>query len=66
LFEWIGNHYSVIGQPAAPATEKFRKDLRRWLTRHTVPRGSAGDSRAFPSAMAKIRAAEEHPEPVME
>ena len=61
LFEWIGDHYSVIGRPASPATEKFWTDLRRWLTRQTMPRGSAGDSRAFPSAMAKIRAAEAQP-----
>jgi hypothetical protein len=57
LFEWIGNYFSRIGQPASRETEEFWKDLRRWLTRQTMPQDSAGDSRAFPSAMAKIRAA---------
>ena len=56
-FQWIGNRYSVIGRGAAPATERFWKSLRRWIVRQTTSRASTGDSPAFPSAMAKIRAA---------
>lgn len=56
-FEWIGNYYSVIGKPAAPATDRFWKDLRRWIVRQTARRDDPTDGRAFPSAMAKIRTA---------
>ena len=56
-FEWIGNYYSIIGRPAAPATEQFWKDLRRWIVRSTKRRDDPTDARAFPSAMAKVRAA---------
>ena len=59
-FEWLGNYYSVIDLPAAPATEQFWRDLRRWIVRQTVRRDDPTDSRAFPSAMAKIRATSEH------
>jgi hypothetical protein len=62
-FQWIGNHYSVIGLGAAPATERFWKSLRRWIVRQTISRDSTGDSRAFPSAMARIRAVEGTPDP---
>jgi hypothetical protein len=58
-FEWIGNYFSLIGNPASPATEQFWKDLRRWLVRQTMRRASPSDSRAFPSAMAKMRASGE-------
>ena len=60
-FEWIGNYYRLIGKAASPATEQFWKDLRRWLVRQTVRRPSPSGSRAFPSAMVKIRAAESSP-----
>ena len=65
-FQWIGNHYSVIGLGAAPATERFWKNLRRWIVRQTTSRASTGDSRAFPSAMARIRAAAGTPDPAPE
>jgi hypothetical protein len=66
-FGWIGNHYSIIGRPADPATERFWKDLRRWLVRETKAQGSTRDSRAFPSAFARIQAARGHdPDPARE
>lgn len=58
-FEWIGNRYSIIGHPALPATEKFWMALRRWLVRSTTTSQSTGQVRAFPSAMARIRDAEQ-------
>lgn len=30
-FEWIGNHYRLIGFPAHPSTENFWKALKRWI-----------------------------------
>jgi len=56
-FGWIGNYYWILGRRADPATEKFWKELRRWLVRETKAQGSKGDSRAFPSAFARIQAA---------
>ncbi|SFI08142.1 hypothetical protein SAMN04515618_109168 [Collimonas sp. OK307] len=40
-FEWIGNHYRVIGIGATMQTEKFWKILRQWVKKQTsqVPRG---------------------------
>jgi hypothetical protein len=58
-FSWIGNYYWMLGRRASPATERFWKDLRRWLVRQTKVQGSKGDSRAFPSAFARIQAARE-------
>lgn len=58
-FEWIGNYYSLIGHPAAPVTDQFWKELRRWVVRQTTRRDDPTDARAFPSAMAKIRGAAE-------
>jgi hypothetical protein len=58
-FEWIGDYFSLIDNPASPATEQFWKDLRRWLVRRTMGRASRSDGRAFPSAMAKILASGE-------
>ncbi len=40
-FEWIGNHYRIIGSAAKPETEKYWKGLGRWVKKHAVkvPRG---------------------------
>jgi hypothetical protein len=40
-FEWIGNHYKIIGNAAPPQTEGAWKALRRWMGRVAtkVPRG---------------------------
>ncbi len=40
-FEWIGNHYKILGSFPKPETEKFWKALRRWVQKHAVqvPRG---------------------------
>jgi hypothetical protein len=40
-FEWIGNHYRIIGSAADPSTEKFWKALKRWVKKVAVrvPRG---------------------------
>lgn len=40
-FEWIGNHYKVIGSPAQPETERYWKALQRWAKKVAVkvPRG---------------------------
>ena len=58
-FGWIGNYWWQLGRRATPATNLLWSELRAWIRRQTKPRASAGDSRAFPSAMAKIRAAAE-------
>jgi len=61
-FEWIGNHYSLIGSPAPEATEKFWQRLRRWVKKSAImiPRVGAVDGPhpeiwAFPSALAAFR-----------
>jgi hypothetical protein len=45
-FEWIGNHYKVIGSVARPETEQFWKALRRWLMKLAVkvPRGGPSET----------------------
>ena len=47
-FEWIGNHYRVIGSSASPFTEKLWKSLRKFLREKgtKVPRG--GPSQGTP------------------
>ena len=58
-FEWIGNHYSLIGRRAPAVTEKFWQRLRRWVKKSAVmiPRSGALDgvgaeAFAFPSALS--------------
>jgi hypothetical protein len=63
-FEWIGNHYRVIGSPAHPATESWWKRLRTVLKRlraSRIPRtgpldGPVAEVWAMPSALSQIRA----------
>ena len=40
-FEWIGNHYRIIGSLAHPETEKWWQRLKRWVKKNSilVPRG---------------------------
>lgn len=40
-FEWIGNHYKVIGSVARPETQRAWKALGRWIRKNAikVPRG---------------------------
>jgi hypothetical protein len=63
-FEWIGNHYRVLGNAADPRTEawwaQLRKSVRRWKARR-VPRSGPTDGPnpeiwALPSALSKINA----------
>lgn len=35
-FEWIGNHYRIIGNAALPATEAWWKSLRRKISKLTI------------------------------
>jgi hypothetical protein len=58
-FEWIGNHYRIIGKAAVPQTEASWKMLRRWVAESTskVPRGGPTETTspeiwAFPGAEA--------------
>ena len=60
-FEWIGNHYRLIGSAAKPDTEFLWKSLRRWVQKHAkrIPRSGPVDGQhpeiyAFPSALAAI------------
>ena len=62
-FEWIGNHYRIIGSPADPSTERFWKALKRWVKKRAVyvPRGGPSvDSKpeiwAFPEAQLMFAA----------
>lgn len=63
-FEWIGNHYRIIGTAADPATEAWWKRLRhsmKSLNATRIPRsgpldGPDAEAWALPSALAKIRA----------
>jgi hypothetical protein len=64
-FEWIGNHYRILGSGANPATEKFWRGLRRWVKKRTknIPRagpldGPSPEVMAFPSALARFEAGE--------
>ena len=61
-FEWIGNHFRLIGQPADPSTEAFWRTLRRWVQKSArkVPRtgplnGPGAEIFAFPSALEAFR-----------
>jgi len=58
-FEWIGNHYRIIGKPAMAETGAAWKLLRRWVakTASKVPRGGPKQRTppeiwAFPGAQA--------------
>ena len=70
-FEWIGNHYRIIGNPAPPSTEKWWARLRRRIkkTAVRVPRtGPVGGANpeiwALPNALAAIQSgAERSPNP---
>jgi hypothetical protein len=44
-FEWIGNHYRIIGNAAQPQTETVWKGLRRWIGKIgiKVPRGGPAE-----------------------
>lgn len=60
-FEWIGNHYSAVGNAADPTTEKHWRALRRWVAKiaKKVPRsgdldGPGAEIWAFPEALAAI------------
>jgi hypothetical protein len=62
-FEWIGNHYKVIGSPAEPVTEKWWHRLRRKIKRDAqrIPREGPPDGPhpeiwALPGALAQIEA----------
>jgi len=61
-FEWIGNHYRIIGAPAKPETEKWWRRLGRRMRRNAIriPRrgpvdGSKAEIWAHPAALAAIR-----------
>jgi hypothetical protein len=46
-FEWIGNHYKIIGSAAQPKTEAAWKGLRHWIGKAgiKVPRGGPAEVR---------------------
>jgi hypothetical protein len=47
-FEWIGNHYKLIGSPAQPETERFWKALQRWAKKVAVKVPRGGPTEATP------------------
>ena len=60
-FEWIGNHYAIIGNPAPDITKKWWNRLRRWVKKQStyIPRQGATDGPhkeiyALGSALEKI------------
>jgi len=60
-FEWIGNRYGVIGNPAPPVTKKWWERLRRWVKKQAVqiPRegpvtGQGAEIWGLPGALAEI------------
>ena len=62
-FDWIGNHYGIIGTPAAESTTKWWSSLRRRVARVATAIPSSGktsgrpkDVWAFPAALAEIEA----------
>ena len=62
-FEWIGNHYQIIGSAANPDTEKWWRRLGRRIKRDAVrvPRSGPVDGGkpeiwALPSALSAIKA----------
>ena len=61
-FEWIGNHYRTIGDPAPPSTEKWWARLRRRIkkTAIRIPRtgpvdGTNPEIWTLPNALAAIQ-----------
>lgn len=62
-FEWIGNHYRILGKGANVSTEKFWRALRRWVQSQTrkIPRAGLIDGPTlevwtFPSALEGLEA----------
>jgi hypothetical protein len=63
-FEWVGNHYRIIGSSADPKTEAWWAQLRksvkkrgaRRIPRHGPVDGPHPEIWALPSALAKIEA----------
>lgn len=62
-FEWIGNHYKMIGSSAAPSTEAWWRSLRRRVSKlsRKVPRkslssGLPAEIYAFPGAYRHLEA----------
>ena len=62
-FEWIGNHYKIIGKEAPLATRQWWERLRRWVKKQAVriPRAGNWDGPdaeiwAFPGALEEIKA----------
>lgn len=62
-FEWIGNHYRLIDQPAGADTEAHWKALRRWVSKQAKRGPRSGDLDgphpeifAFPAALEAMRA----------
>jgi len=60
-FEWIGNHYSIIGNPAPEAATKWWNRLRRRVKKVSthIPRsgpinGKQKEIYSFPNALRKI------------
>lgn len=60
-FEWIGNHYSIIGKPAPEAAKKWWNRLRRRVKKISkrIPRsgpidGNQKEIYSFPNALRKI------------
>jgi hypothetical protein len=70
-FEWIGNHYRLIGNPAHEATERYWKRLGRSIKKIAtrIPRegmwdGGNAEIWALPDALLKIQnGAERNPNP---
>ncbi|MFJ9534811.1 hypothetical protein [Herbaspirillum sp. NPDC101396] len=65
-FQWIGNHYRMIGIAPLDTTEKFWKTLSRWVKKQTrkVPRGGLSQSTrpeiwAFPEAFEMLNSGAE-------
>lgn len=61
-FEWIGNRYKSLGNPAASVTTKRWNALKHWVRDRAqlIPRwgpldGPENEIWAFPSALARIR-----------
>ena len=61
-FEWIGNHYRIIGNPADASTERFWKKLGRSIKKNAIriPRDGPWDGDrveiwALPDALLKIQ-----------
>lgn len=61
-FEWIGNHYRIIGRAAPKEAERAWSGLRRWVVKVStkVPRWGAWDDSgaeifAFPNALEEIK-----------